>query len=948
MPWLGVVTGFFIIHALLFSFNTTTILPSLSVELCKDQWYVSNPTCSNSISYLHVATKVEEYHVTEFGYEYILPWWWLSLIGAGFVGMANSKFHLPWWIFIAMVFEFIVFTSYIFDLSFCPSFDGSFKYNPLLNSTDFEVEIVETYTHEDAAEFYTLPNCTIPDMQDAIMGVFGAALESSVCICKIYPDCCSQFQNVSLTSLVSAYYCLMGINGTLPSGVTTVAGAGLSPELINFILELQDSGNVNTDTKVLIENAFKTLSQLNNWFSGISCAEAEKDLLGAITNVIQKGNESISCYCSKYPDCCGLRTENFSIPIFNDKNQKVGNYWYTANLTVLEKWNCPSLCLASALKSRHDNLLFQPWMYWYNLLFLILVAIRFLLVCWLFIRVMDKLFRNVVRCFCKTCCFDNPSRKAKLECFRNLKVNPWFHPVSSRFMVSQLMVLMTVLWFHIISWYIVMWIVDDVVGEQIPTPFMGYTYTYNFNFGKGFYKYAWAVYLGAAILLLGVNTVFFGVYWMLYVGYKMLKRDVGYVIQKSEGDSLYRMTMEHDDLSEFLCELQDDKKERIDENKPAWGAGYKPTTGAGSKPITQLNPFEDLEKYQLMAMNESERPEQKSFSMYTKEGGYIVQQNEYFSKDEVENWGVCSSLKSVFFPFQERNLSSRTIYEDCQRVNPFLASAFPAIYIVFTLMGVTILLLVVVGTFVILLFLVLNLALRKPVFPEGWPLTKSWLIEKVLKTFFFIYLVAWVANRYLMPKEGEWRQRIKLYQGVVMLDVVYLVTWGMLKAWTILATIIIVDIIVWGFGRMAIWQSTLRPPFQLYDSKYASYVAVVRAAMIAHHAKKNPRILLQTTTIRRQKATPLLNIENTHSDNLGLTVINTHRKSSDEWQGNTKHLGTDRDKNLNRDTILSYMTIDSNVDTYRSSGTPDFWQNSKQPLLTKQGGSKARSSMELE
>jgi len=214
--------------------------------------------------------------------------------------------------------------------------------------------------------------------------------------------------------------------------------------------------------------------------------------------------------------------------------------------------------------------------------------------------------------------------------------------------------------------------------------------------------------------------------------------------------------------------------------------------------------------------------------------------------------------------------------------------------------------------------------------------------------FFYIYLVAWVANRYLMPPEGEWRQRIRLYQWVVVLDVFYLFTWGMLKAWTILATIIGVDIIVWGFGRMAIWQSTLRPPFQLYDSKYASYVSVVRAAMIAHHAKKNPRILLQTTTIRRQKATPLLTINNSNYDNLGLTVIHSNRKSSDEWHGITKHLGTDRDQNLNKDSFMSYMTINSTVHTERSSGTPDFWQNSKQPLLTKQSQNKARSSMELE
>merc|ERR1719285_1298163 len=101
---------------------------------------------------------------------------------------------------------------------------------------------------------------------------------------------------------------------------------------------------------------------------------------------------------------------------------------------------------------------------------------------------------------------------------------------------------------------------------------MGYTWTYKFSFGKGFDKYVWAVYLGGAILLLGVNTVFFGVYWMLLVGYQMLKRDVEYVIHKSEGDSLYRMTMAEEDISEFLCELEDDKKEQIDENWSTSGA----------------------------------------------------------------------------------------------------------------------------------------------------------------------------------------------------------------------------------------------------------------------------------------------------------------------------------------------------------------------------------------
>jgi len=157
---------------------------------------------------------------------------------------------------------------------------------------------------------------------------------------------------------------------------------------------------------------------------------------------------------------------------------------------------------------------------------------------------------------------------------------------------------------------------------------MGYTYTWEFSFGKGFDKYVWAVYLGGVILLLGINAVFFGVYWMLLVGYKMLASDVKYVIEHSEGDSLYRMTMDDDGISEFLNELEDDKKERIDENNPPSGAGSK---------LSQLNPFGDLEKYQLLAVDQSERPEQKTFSMYTKDGGYVVQQNKYFSKEEVDN-----------------------------------------------------------------------------------------------------------------------------------------------------------------------------------------------------------------------------------------------------------------------------------------------------------------------
>jgi len=393
-----------------------------------------------------------------------------------------------------------------------------------------------------------------------------------------------------------------------------------------------------------------------------------------------------------------------------------------------------------------------------------------------------------------------------------------------------------------------------VIYEEIPTPFVGSTYKYTFYFGKTFPDYHWAVYLGGAILLLCVNTVFFGTYWMLIVGYKMLKRDVAYVISCSDGDTNFALDVDEglEDISDFLSEIERSNSE--------WETTLtkKRTGETESETAKPVPTFRDLDAMQAMSLGESVRMSvakpklKKNFTMYHSKDGWHVE--KFYSNDEVGKVNICSAMNSIFFPFENSKLSSRTIYRDCLVVNPFQASAFPAIYIVFTLAGVTILLIVVFLGFLALLFLILNLALIKPLFPDGYPLTRDWLLDTVLIFFLSIYIVSIIANRYLMPEEGEWKRRIKCYQGVVLLDMFYLLTWGMLKAWVILGKTVTIDVVTWGFARMAIWEPTIRPPFQLLDDKYAAYVSVVRAAMIAHRAKKNPRILLSSTLIRRQVA----------------------------------------------------------------------------------------------
>jgi len=860
VPWLGVFTGFFVIHALLFSIGRDPILPTLSVEQCKTRFYVSNPTCENAISRWHIATQVESFY--DWQDELILPWWFLSLVGAVLVGMANSLFHLPWWIFLAFFIEYLVAGVYLDDLPYCPSFDGSFKYNPIINTTTYDEEI-NTYSPGDANEFYRLSECSlVDDMTTAVTNVFKATMQANLCICQYYPDCCNLSDNLSTTSLVSAYWCLQSMNGRLPAESTSVLGYGVSTEVLEFVLQSEDEEILNTGTQEKIENSFDTLFELGKWMDGLLCLADEVDIISAMTTAIEEGSKAIECFCGSYSECCGYTTSNMSIPIWNREIDAMVTMYSDSNITVLERWNCSSFCLASALKTQHDNLMFQPWLFWFNPLFVVLVVVRFLLILWLFIRVVDKLFRRFMKSFCRPCCWNIPERRKKLEWFKNLEVNPHFHPISSRFMTSQLLVFSVVLWFQIISWYIVFFIMNCVIYEEIPTPFAGFTYSYTFNFGRAFKQYHWAVYLGGTILLLCINTIFFGAYWMLIVGYQMLKRDVEYVISRSEGDTQFalKLTDEQEEITNFLLEIES-SEDGVDANaKKGTDDNAKKSGKAEAKTATELG-LSSLDKFWVMPpANSAEKATDdephltKTFSMYAKDDYFHV--DEKFSKEEIDKFNICSAVKSIFFPFQNRQLTSRTIYEDCLVVNPFQASAFPAIYIVFTITGLAILLAVVIIAFVALLILILNLALLSPLFPDGYPLTRSWLIETVL-LFFGIYAVALIANRYLMPKEGEWKQRIKCYQGVVLLDMIYLLTWGMLKAWAILATIMGVDILAWGFGRMAIWQPALRPPFQLFDAKYAAYVATVRAAMIAHHAKKNPRILLSTTTIQRQVASTL-------------------------------------------------------------------------------------------
>merc|ERR1719419_1683248 len=187
MPWLAVLTGFFTIHALLFSLENSPILPTLSVEQCKNQYYVSNPVCKNMISPWYVAAEVESFQVLD---EDVLPWYYLSLAGCFLVGMANSMFHWPWWIFAAVYVEYLVALGYFYDLEYCPRFNGAFQYNPMMNSTTYEEEYY-WYTHQDALQFYNLSNCdAAEDLMVALTNIVDAVLQANICICDYYPHCC--------------------------------------------------------------------------------------------------------------------------------------------------------------------------------------------------------------------------------------------------------------------------------------------------------------------------------------------------------------------------------------------------------------------------------------------------------------------------------------------------------------------------------------------------------------------------------------------------------------------------------------------------------------------------------------------------------------------------------------------------------------------------------------
>merc|ERR1719334_350122 len=124
------------------------------------------------------------------------------------------------------------------------------------------------------------------------------------------------------------------------------------------------------------------------------------------------------------------------------------------------------------------------------------------------------------------------------------------------------------------SWYVVFFIVYVVTYEEFPTPFAGFTHSFTYSMGHNFELYHWLVWLGGAILLFGFNAVFFGVYWMMIVGYQMLKRDVGAVIEMSKGDTQFKtvnsqqftpefniITNENKEISKFLREMENSGKE---------------------------------------------------------------------------------------------------------------------------------------------------------------------------------------------------------------------------------------------------------------------------------------------------------------------------------------------------------------------------------------------------
>jgi len=866
LPWLGVFTAFFIVHILLFNLgNADPILNTLSVNLCKREWFVSQPTCLNSVSSFHVATTVDAYQssaefdlydATEYFSFGDVKWIYFSLGGALIVGMANTKFHNPWWIFLGIVIECGVFYTYLQDMFYCPRFNGSFIYENTFKSNFYRNNSIarnganttnygeyDWYTRTDALEFYEMPQCpSVENLKIAFRNIYEATLQVTNCLCELYPGCCDLVQTFNGTSLISAYYCILNFNGTLPEEffiAQNIIAYGLSYELTEEIRLYEELGLLNNNEYLAdeIQVGFDVMLNLGNLLNSLSVSEIETCAEEQMASAVYKGGEALACLCKLYEECCAIGQTNVTYPVYDDEVEAVVMLTTEMNVAVLERWNCSDLCLASALKSKHDGLRFMPWQYWYNRLFFGMVIIRFLMIIVLFLLLSDKLFRILVRCICKKVCWKTEERRKKIEWVRNFHILK-LQPISSRFMTSLLIVLVSVIYFHIISWYIVFFIIYCVTYEEIPTPFLGFTYSFTFNFGKNFEQWHWAVYLGGAVLLLFVNAVFFGVYWMLFVGYQMLKRDVRNVIKQSEGDDRFKETggqqfmyteAEKKEISNFHCEMYDLTMEttRSEQLKSLGNA---------------------LEVHILKEMRHSG----KRHSAYLKDGSYQVQQ--IFTKEEIQRYGYCTALKNMFFPFQDPNLENRTIYEDCMCVNPFLASAFPAIYIIFALTGLMLLLLIVLVGFIVLLFLILNLALVKPIFPPGYPLTKEWLWNTVIVTFLYIYLASLIANHYLMPREGEWIQRIKLYQWVVLLDLFYLLSWGILKAYGILTTIIVVDIVTWGFGRMAVWSSTLKPPFQLLDSKYSAYVAVVRAAMIAHHARKNPRILLTSTKVQRQNA----------------------------------------------------------------------------------------------
>merc|ERR1719319_1882775 len=144
---------------------------------------------------------------------------------------------------------------------------------------------------------------------------------------------------------------------------------------------------------------FAAAEELGQWSAWANVAyTCDNGTSAAAMNAIKKGEEIVACFCALYMECCRSEMRDITYATYNNVTNNTEQVTEQVLVWIIERWDCVSFCQASALKTMHDRVKVQPWIPAFNIILMVPLAIRFILLVKLTLRVFEQLIRKCVIC----------------------------------------------------------------------------------------------------------------------------------------------------------------------------------------------------------------------------------------------------------------------------------------------------------------------------------------------------------------------------------------------------------------------------------------------------------------------------------------------------------------------------------------------------------------------